>query len=140
MLDIVTLGLSAGLSFDASLELYCERFDGRLSQALEKALLAWRLGVLSRSDALKRAAQVADAPSLAEVAAMVEEALELGFPVAEALTRQADALRGLRRASVEERIERVPIKLLIPMGTLVVPAMLLAILGPILGSVIELGP
>ena len=32
MLDVLTLGLAAGLSFDASLELYCERYDGELSQ------------------------------------------------------------------------------------------------------------
>jgi tight adherence protein C len=35
---------------------------------------------------------------------------------------------------VEEEIERVPVKMLIPLGTLIVPAMLLAILGPLLGS------
>ena len=65
MLDIVTLGLGAGLSFDASLELYCERYEGRLSQALQSALLAWRLGALSRSEALRRAARTATAPSCA---------------------------------------------------------------------------
>ena len=140
MLDIVTLGLCAGLSFDASLELYCERYEGRLSQALRNALLAWRLGTLSRSEGLRQAAKAADAPSLVEVAAVVEEALELGLPLADTLTRQADALRVARRASIEERIERVPVKMLIPLGTLIVPAMLLAILGPLFGSVIELGP
>ena len=140
MLDIVTLGLGAGLSFDASLKLYCERYEGRLSQALRNSLLAWQLGTVSRSEGLRRAAKLADAPSLVEVASVVEEALELGLPLADTLTRQADALRVARRALVEERIERVPVKMLIPLGTLIVPAMLLAILGPLFGSVIELGP
>ncbi|MEE1208981.1 MAG: hypothetical protein U0K60_02985, partial [Parafannyhessea umbonata] len=31
-LDIVTLGLAAGLSFDASLELYCTRYDTELAR------------------------------------------------------------------------------------------------------------
>ena len=139
MLDIVTLGLEAGLSFDASLELYCERYEGRLAKALQAAILSWRLGACSRSEGLVRAAQTADAPSLKEVAGVVEEALELGLPLADTLTRQADALRAARRALVEERIERVPVKMLIPLGTLIVPAMLLAILGPLLASAIELG-
>ena len=139
MLDIVTLGLSAGLSFDASLELYCERYEGRLAKALEAAILAWRLGAQTRSEGLRQAAKTADAPSLSEVACVVEEALELGLPLADTLTRQADAIRAARRAIVEERIERVPVKMLIPLGTLIVPAMLLAILGPLLSSVIELG-
>ena len=139
MLDIVTLGLEAGLSFDASVELYCERFEGRLSEALKSGVLAWRLGALSRAEALRLAARQADAPSLKEVAGVVEEALDLGLPLSDTLTRQADAIRSARRALVEERIERVPVKMLIPLGTLIVPAMLLAILGPLLGSVIELG-
>ena len=139
MLDIVTLGLEAGLSFDASLELYCERYEGRLSQGLTSGILAWRLGALSRSEGLRLAARMADAPSLQEVAGVVEEALELGLPLAETLTRQADAIRAARRTLVEERIERVPVKMLIPLGTLIVPAMLLAILGPLLSSAIELG-
>lgn len=139
MLDIVTLGLSAGLSFDASLELYCERYTGRLATALNSALLAWRLGAGSRSEALRRAAKAADAPSLVEVAAVVEEALELGLPLADTLTRQADALRATRRAAIEERIERAPVKMLIPLGTLIVPAMLLAVLGPLLGAVVQAG-
>ena len=139
MLDIVTLGLGAGLSFDTALELYCERYGGRLALAMESALLAWRLGTQSRSEGLRRVAREADAPSLNEVAGVVEEALELGLPLADALTRQADAIRVAHRTQVEERIERVPVKMLIPLGTLIVPAMLLAILGPLLGSVIDMG-
>ena len=139
MLDIVTLGLEAGLSFDAALELYCERYEGRLARALASTMLGWRLGAYERSEGLRRVAKTADAPSLVEVAAVVEEALELGLPLADTLTRQADAIRIARRAMVEERIERVPVKMLIPLGTLIVPAMLLAILGPLLGSVLRLG-
>ena len=32
-LDVVTLGLSSGLSFDAALSLYCERYEDDLSSA-----------------------------------------------------------------------------------------------------------
>ena len=139
MLDIITLGLEAGLSFDASLELYCERYQGLLAGALNSMLMSWRLGVISRSEGLARVAKSTDAPSLIEVAGIVEEALELGLPLAATLTRQADNLRASRRSLVEERIERVPVKMLIPMGTLIVPAMLLAILGPLLGAVTIVG-
>ena len=40
---------------------------------------------------------------------------------------------------MEEEIERVPVKMLIPLGTMIVPAMLLAILGPLLGSSLSMG-
>lgn len=139
MLDIVTLGLSAGLSFDASLELYCERFENPLSSALARCLLRWRMGETSRARALREAGEELGEPSLADVAEVVEESLALGLPLASSLDRQARALRERHRSHVEEEIERLPVKMLIPLGTLIVPAMLLAILGPLLGFVVGVG-
>ena len=70
---------------------------------------------------------------------MVCESLAFGSPLAEALERQAQVMRDEQRSLVEEEIERVPVKMLIPLGTLIVPAMLLAILGPLLGGALRLG-
>ncbi len=134
LLDVLTLGLSSGLSFDASLELYCERYDDDLAAALAEAQLSWRLGAESRQDALSRVASELGVASLESFAATVSQALEFGSPLAAALERQSQALRDEQRSQVEEAIERVPVKMLVPLGTLVVPAMLLAILGPLVGS------
>ena len=68
----------------------------------------------------------------------MEEALAFGSPLASVLEAQGKLLRDEERLAAEERIEKVPIKMLIPLGTLVVPAMLLAILGPLLGSQAQL--
>ena len=48
-------------------------------------------------------------------------------------------MRDEQRSLVEEEIERAPVKMLVPLGTLIVPAMLLAILGPLLGSALVMG-
>lgn len=132
-LDIVTLGLSAGLSFDASVELYCKRYETPLAQMLWDQMLTWRMGVCSRGQALRSMAVELDAPSVERFAASVEEALSFGTPLSVVLERQAQIIRDEQKAQVEEEIERVPVKMLIPLGTLIVPAMLLAILGPLLG-------
>ncbi len=139
MIDVVTLGLSAGLSFDSSLELYCERYDDALSEALAQALLSWRIGARTRGEALEAAASELGLPELSRFSSVVCEALSFGSPMAESLGRQAQLIRDERRSQVEEEIERVPVKMLIPLGTLIVPAMLLAILGPLLGSALVLG-
>ena len=47
---------------------------------------------------------------------------------------QSDLMKAINAGS-EEEIEQVPVKMLVPLGTLIVPAMFLAILGPLLGSV-----
>ena len=135
LLDVVTLGLSAGLSFDASLELYCARSSSELAAAFSEAMLGWRLGLRGREEALWALAEELRLPALRRFASVVGESLAFGVPMAEALERQAEAIRDEQRAQVEEEIERVPVKMLIPLGTLIVPAMFLASLGPLLGSV-----
>lgn len=133
MLDVVTLGLS----FDASLELYCSRAGGPLSRAFEEAMLSWRIGVVDRERALWELADELGVAALRRFAGVVGEALAFGSPLAEALERQAQVIRDEQRAQVEAEIERVPVKMLVPLGTLIVPAMFLAILGPLLGSVVS---
>ena len=50
------------------------------------------------------------------------------------LAAQSREIRAAHRAAVEREIERAPVKLLIPTGTLILPALLLSILGPLLGA------
>lgn len=138
LLDILALGLSAGLSFDASLELYCERRQGPLSREIWSAMSLWRVGVKGRSEALEELAGRVGSPSLERFCAAVREALSFGSPLAQTLERQADAIRAEQRSHTEERIEQVPVRMLVPLGTLVVPAMLLAILGPLLSGALAM--
>lgn len=139
LIDVLTLGLSAGLSFDASLSLYCDRYQTELSQAFSEAMLSWRMGVTSREGALEVMACELWVDALARFATVVGESLDFGSPLASALEVQAKAIRDEQRAQVEEEIEKAPVKMLIPLGVLVVPAMLLAILGPLLASAASFG-
>lgn len=139
MLDVVTLGLSAGLSFDAALELYCERGESPLARSLSEAMLSWRIGAQGRGEALEGLARELGVPALGRFASVVEESLSFGTPLSEVLERQAQAMRDEQRSQVEEEIEKMPVKMLVPLGTLIVPAMFLAILGPLLGSALVMG-
>ena len=58
----------------------------------------------------------------------------LGAPLADTLARQGIEMRSAHRADVERQIERAPVKLLVPTGTLILPALLLSILGPLLAA------
>lgn len=139
MLDVVTLGLSAGLSFDSSLELYCGRYDSELARALGAAMLTWRLGTESREEALLGVAHKLQVASFDRFVGVVTQALAFGSPLAVTLEHQAQAIRDEQRSQIEEEIEQVPVKMLIPLGVLIVPAMLLAILGPLFGASLSLG-
>lgn len=134
MIDIVRLGLSSGLSFDASLELYCEGRSDALAARMEQALISWRAGLSSREDELRSVARDFGSTSLEVFALSVSQALELGAPLAETLEGQSGEIRAAHRAEVERRIELAPVKLLIPTGALILPALLLSILGPLLAA------
>ncbi len=134
MVDIVRLGLLAGLSFDASLALYCENGHGLLAREMDRARMSWQMGLCSREAALRRAAGEVGVRQLESFAAAVDQAYVLGAPLADTLAQQAAEMRSAHRAEVERAIERAPVKLLIPTGTLILPALLLSILGPLLAG------
>ena len=134
MIDVVRLGLSAGLSFDAALEIFCAHRSTPLSKRLDRARLSWQMGMGSREGELLRVARDLDVRALETFAVAVGQALALGAPLADSLAAQGREIRAAHRAAVEREIERAPVKLLIPTGTLILPALLLSILGPLLGA------
>lgn len=134
MIDIVRLGLKAGLSFDAALGLYCEGRSGRLSEAMAGARLSWQTGLMSRERSLLNIAQELGVKPLESFAVAVSQSLELGAPLADTLETQGKEIRAAHRAEVERQIERAPVKLLIPTGTLILPALLLSIVGPLVAA------
>ena len=131
MLDVLVLGLSAGLSFDMSLALYSSYFKNDLANLMRSTMMSWQLGMQTRSEALQELAANLASQSFTSFVVAVEEALVFGSPLAAVLTRQAELCREQQRSLVEEQIEKAPVKILIPLATLIVPAMLFAILGPL---------
>lgn len=134
MIDVIRLGLSAGLSADAAIALYCEHRDSALSRRMDRARMSWQMGVSGREDELLAVARDMDVRALESFAVAVGQALALGAPLADTLARQGRECRAAHRAEVERQIERAPVKLLIPTGTLILPALLLSILGPLLAA------
>lgn len=133
-IDVVALALSAGISFDAALAMYCSRYQTSLSRLLGDAMQSWRLGLADRTVALKGVARHLQLGAFSTFVETVTESLAFGAPLAQSLSDQAEAIRQQRRYAVQERIEKAPVKMLVPTGTLILPAMLLAILGPLLAS------
>lgn len=97
-------------------------------------MLSWQMGTEGRSEALSSLSVRLGSPSFEGFCSAATEALSFGALLAQALERQAASIRQEQRSRVQERIEKVPVKMLVPLGTLVVPAMLLAILGPLLSA------
>ena len=130
--DVVALGVRAGLSFDAALDVYCAKFDGVLSQQLQTARTAYASGMASREQALQDAAVRVDSKALQRFVETSTQAVRYGSPLAELLVKFSADVRRERHAHVEQQVARAPVKMLIPLGTCILPALLLLVAGPVM--------
>lgn len=132
MLEVVSLGLRSGLSFDRSLDVYGEHFDTLLARALASAKRRWTLGLASREEALRSLAGSYDSALFARCVEAVVRSLRYGSSLAESLEAIAVEARDAYRAVKQEQIAKAPVKMMVPTGALMLPAMLLLVLGPVL--------
>lgn len=132
MLEVIALGVRSGLSFDRSFQLYTGHFDSLLARECAAAQRAWSFGLTTREEALKALAASYDSPLFARTMASVVRSLRFGTALGECLEQAAAQARSERRARVEERVAKAPVKMMIPTGTLILPAMLIMVLGPVL--------
>ena len=132
MLEVVALGLRSGLSFDRSFQLYSMHFPSSFARSCASAQKSWSLGLLTRDEALRELAQSYRSDQLERTAERIVRSLRFGSALAPDLEAAAAEARARRRSQVEERVAKAPVKMMVPTGALILPAMLILILGPIL--------
>ncbi|HUQ40907.1 MAG TPA: type II secretion system F family protein [Candidatus Limnocylindrales bacterium] len=126
-LDAVIVGLDAGLTFERALATLLERAPAFARATDARRLLAdLTLGV-PLAAALRA---FATRPDEARVGALVAASARFGSPLAHLLVLQADALRSTERHRAETLARRLPILMLFPLATCILPALLLIFLGP----------
>ncbi len=132
MLEVVALGLRSGLSFDRSFQLYSMHFPSSFARSCASAQKSWSLGLRTRDEALRELAQSYRSDQLERTAERIVRSLRFGSALAPDLEAAAAEARARRRSQVEERVAKAPVKMMVPTGALILPAMLILILGPIL--------
>ena len=132
MLEVVALGLRSGLSFDRSFQLYSMHFPSSFARSCASAQKSWSLGLRTRDAALRELAQSYRSDQLERTAERIVRSLRFGSALAPDLEAAAAEARARRRSQVEERVVKAPVKMMVPTGALILPAMLILILGPIL--------
>ncbi len=129
VLDLLTLSVEAGMSFDAALQRLVMRLNGPLIDELELMLREIQLGT-TRSDALHALAHRVDAPELTSFVRALTQSDKLGVPLAQMLRTQSDDLRHRLRNEAEEHAMKAPVKMLFPTVLLIFPAVFIVVLGP----------
>ncbi|MCL2025088.1 MAG: type II secretion system F family protein [Coriobacteriia bacterium] len=131
MIDMITLSVSAGLSFDKALQSYAQQSDTILSRTFGQALTYWQTGLKLRSEALDDVASQLESEQVNRFVASIQQSLTLGTALVYALEAQGSEARAARKAYLETQIAKTPVKMLLPMAACILPSMLLLLLGPV---------
>ena len=128
-LDLLTISVRAGLSFDGALSKVVEKVPGPLSDEFRRVLAEVRVGRVRR-EALRDVVGRTDVQALTNFIGAIIQAEQLGVPIAKVLQIQSEQLRIERRQRAEEMAAKAPIKMLFPLVGCIFPSMFIVILGP----------
>ncbi|MCW6511947.1 type II secretion system F family protein [Lichenifustis flavocetrariae] len=131
-LDMLVVCVNAGLSLEAALDRAGRELDEEAAAFyanLELMAGEMRAGK-STGDALKALADRLGLPEARSFVALLQQTIELGTDVAQALTVFSDEMRDKRLSNAEEKAAALPPKLTLPLGLFIFPVVLIAVLAP----------
>jgi tight adherence protein C len=132
--DQLALVIEAGMSFDAAVNYLVDAHEGALAEEMRRVLTELRVGE-SRREAIRNFARRVGSEDATAFANAVLASDQLGSPLSEILRAQASDLRHRRQTYAEERAQKAPVKMLLPMAIFILPVMFVLILAPaFLGS------
>jgi tight adherence protein C len=134
-LDMLASTVQAGLALNAAIIQSAETSLGPLKSELQSMLAEIRLG-RPRSEALTSMAERINDPQITTMVTAIVQAEHLGSNVSSMLKELAVDTRHLRWSLAEERAAKLPIKMMIPMGLLMLPSLYIMIFGPVAAKLV----
>ncbi len=135
VLDLLSVNVEAGLGFEQALLMVIGHFEGPLIEELTVTYREISMG-RTRRDALLLFAERCELEEVKSFTGAIIQAEQLGISIKNILRSQSAAMRASRRRKVEEKAQKVQVKMLFPMVGLIFPVLLIVLLGPALVSII----
>jgi tight adherence protein C len=128
-LDLLTICVEAGLGFEAALAKVSDKWQTELSLAFARVIREIGLGKV-RKEAMRAMSDNIGLTEMTSFVAAVIQSEALGVSMAKVLRIQSDQMRVKRRQLAEEAAHKAPLKMLIPMGMLIFPALCIVLMTP----------
>ena len=135
-LDMLTIAIEAGLSFENALQEIAAKWDNELSREFTRVLRDIGMGQ-SRRQSLLGLSERTGVQDIVSFVASLNQAEELGVSIGRVLSVQAEELRVRRRQRAQERANQAPIKMMFPLVFLIFPAIFAVLLGPAVPQLLQ---
>jgi tight adherence protein C len=129
LMDLLVICMEAGLGFTSAVSRTVANLEGELADELGLALGEMRAGA-SRSDALANLAVRVQLPEVRTFVMSIRQADQFGISVSTVLRNQAEEMRIQRRQIAQEKAQKAPVKMLVPMVFYIFPPMFIIVIGP----------
>lgn len=136
VLDLLSISVQAGLSFDGAMRKILERMTGPVIDEFKRMQQDVRMGA-PRARALQGIAKRCDVEDMYLFITSVVQAERLGTSMGKTLVNQADNMRERRRQRAKAAALKAPIKMLFPLVLFIFPAMFVVILVPPIFSIVQ---
>jgi len=138
VLDLLTVSVEAGLGFDAALLKVVEKQKGVLAEEFLRVLQEIKMGRPRRESLRDLAKRNKPAEDLSNVVASLVQADQLGISIGGVLRNQAKQIRQKQRQRAEEKAQKAPVKMMIPLVFFVFPSIFIIVLGPAVIQIIDM--
>jgi tight adherence protein C len=128
-IDLMTISVESGLAFDASVQQVARNTDGPLADEFSRVLREMQIGT-GRADALRGLAERTEVDDVKAFVTAMVQADSFGIPIANVLRIQSSEMRIKRRQRAEEKAQKVPVKITIPLIFCILPTLFIAVMGP----------
>ena len=135
-LDLLSISVQAGLSFDAAVDRIVKHSEGPLIDEFRRMQRDLRLG-LSKRDSLKQMAERCDVEEVHLFTTSIIQADKLGTSMGKTLVDQADNMRDRYKQYIKAKALKAPIKMLFPLIIFIFPTIFVIVLVPTLISLVK---